>query len=301
MANSLHAHADPPMNENLGRNSPENDVLVAGATSLIGRFLLSRARAAGLRSLALSRRGGEVRADLTQGQALAEVLPPIRRMTSLAPIWLLPAALPVLADKGLERLVAFSSTSRFTKAASPVPEERAVADKLAKAEDEVITFCTQRGIAWTLLRPTLIYAEGEDQNVSRLARLIRRFGVLPLSGDGQGRRQPVHADDLAAAALAALETPAAFNRAYDLPGGETLTYKEMCQRIFEALGRSPRILSAPPAVWSAAFALAKPLLPGATAAMGARMAEDLVFDAEPAKRDFGYAPRDFRPKFPPFP
>ncbi len=62
MANSLHAHADPPMNENLGRNSPENDVLVAGATSLIGRFLLSRARAAGLRSLALSRRGGEVRA-----------------------------------------------------------------------------------------------------------------------------------------------------------------------------------------------------------------------------------------------
>lgn len=293
--------ADPLMNASHGRGSPGNEVLVAGATSLIGRFLLSRAEAAGLSPLALSRRGGDLQADLTQGQALAEVLPPIRRMTSLAPIWLLPAALPVLADKGLERLVAFSSTSRFTKAASPLPEERAVADKLARAEDEVTAVCAQRGIAWTLLRPTLIYAEGEDQNVSRLAGLIRRFGVLPLSGDGRGRRQPVHADDLAAAALAALETPAAFNKAYDLPGGETLTYREMCLRIFAALGRPPRILSAPPAVWSAAFALARPFLPGATAAMGARMAEDLVFDPEPAKRDFGYAPRDFRPKFPPFP
>jgi nucleoside-diphosphate-sugar epimerase len=293
--------ADPLMNASHGRGSPGNEVLVAGATSLIGRFLLSRARAAGLSPLALSRRGGDLQADLTQSETLAEVLPPIRRMASLAPLWLLPAALPVLADKGLERLVAFSSTSRFTKAASPIPEERAVADKLARAEDEVTAFCAQRGIAWTLLRPTLIYAEGEDQNVSRLAGLIRRFGVLPLSGDGRGRRQPVHADDLAAAALAALETPAAFNKAYDLPGGETLTYREMCERIFAALDRPPRILSAPPAVWSAAFALARPFLPGATAAMGARMAEDLVFDPEPAKRDFGYAPRDFRPKFPPFP
>lgn len=301
MANSLHAQADPQMNGNPQEHSPGSEVLVAGATSLIGRFLLSRARAAGLRPLALSRRGGDVQADLTKAETLAQVLPPIRRMASLAPLWLLPAALPVLADKGLERLVAFSSTSRFTKAASPIPEERAVAEKLARAEDAVMALCAERGIAWTLLRPTLIYAEGEDQNVSRLAGLIRRFGVLPLSGDGRGRRQPVHADDLAAAALAALSNPATHGRAYDMPGGETLTYREMCQRIFEALDRPPCILSAPPAVWGAAFAIAKPFLPGATAAMGARMAEDLVFDAEPAKRDFGYAPRDFRPQFPPFP
>jgi hypothetical protein len=37
-------------------------------------------------------------------------------------------------------------------------------------------------VAWTILRPTLIYVEGRDANVSRLAGLIRRFKVLPLSG-----------------------------------------------------------------------------------------------------------------------
>lgn len=269
-------------------------ILVAGATSLIGGFLLERAKAEGRAVTPLSRRPGRgVAADLTRPHSL----PAAERMICLTPLWLLAPALPALADGGLRRLVAFSSTSRFTKAASPAAEERAVADKLARAEADLVEICAARGIAWTVLRPTLIYVEGADRNVSRLAELIRRFGLLPLSGDGRGRRQPVHADDLAAAALAALDCAAAENRAYDLPGGETLTYRHMCERLFEALGRPPRILAAPPWAWRAAFALAGPLLPGATAAMGARMAEDLVFDAEPARRDFGYAPRPFRPNF----
>jgi nucleoside-diphosphate-sugar epimerase len=214
---------------------------------------------------------------------------------SLSPIWLLPAALPALHAAGLERLVVFSSTSRFTKSASPDAAEREVARHLAGAEAAVTAFCEGRGVRWTILRPTLIYAEGQDANVSRLAALIRRFGVLPLYGRGDGRRQPVHADDLAAAALAALDGPAAANRAFDLPGGETLTYRAMCERIFAGLGRRPRILSLPPPLWRAGFALAAPLLPGAGAAMGARMAEDLVFDAAPARRALRWSPRPFHP------
>jgi nucleoside-diphosphate-sugar epimerase len=121
----------------------------------------------------------------------------------------------------MTRLVAFSSTSRFTKQTSDVPEERAVAASLAEAEAEVERFCAEQGVAWTILRPTLIYDEGRDGNVSRLAGLIRRFGVLPLSGGGEGLRQPVHAEDLAVGALRAAGSPAAENKAYDLVGGET--------------------------------------------------------------------------------
>ena len=71
----------------------------------------------------------------------------------------------------------------------------------------------------------------------------------------------------------------------------------MAGRIFEALGQPPRLLSLPPPLWRLGLALASPVLPGATAAMGARMSEDLAFDAGPAMRDFGYAPRPFRPVF----
>jgi nucleoside-diphosphate-sugar epimerase len=274
-------------------------VLVLGATSLIGRFALPRLRAAGTPHVALSRTDGEpgwVRADLSDPD-LASKLPACPTVLSLSPIWHLPQALPALKAGGMERLVAFSSTSVFTKAASPDGYEQGVVLKLADGEARTRAFCEAHGVAWTILRPTLIYAEGQDQNVTRLARLIRKFGVLPLAGSGAGLRQPVHADDLAAAALAAAGSAAARNKAYDLPGGETLTYRQMAERVFEGLGRRPAIVPAPELLWKLAFAIARPLLPGATAQMGARMSEDLAFDGAPAARDFGWTPRGFRPDF----
>lgn len=278
------------------------DLLVLGATSLVGRPLLARLADAGRPAYALSRAERPaspavtwITGDLTRPDSVT--LRPVRACLSLSPIWLLAPAIPQLERAGLRRLIAFSSTSVFTKAASPEPSERAVADQLSRGEADVIAACEARGIAWTVVRPTLIYDPGRDANVTRLAGLIRRFGFLPLAGRGEGRRQPVHADDLAAGALAALGAPAAHGRAYDLPGGETLTYRRMAERIFEGLGRPPRVITLPAPVWRAAFALAAPLLPGATGSMGNRMDEDLVFDTDPARRDFGWDPRPFHPRF----
>ena len=42
-----------------------------------------------------------------------------------------------------------------------------------------------------------IYAKGRDGNISRLARVIDKIGFIPLAGNGAGRRQPVHDEDLA--------------------------------------------------------------------------------------------------------
>ena len=276
-------------------------VLVLGATSLIGDFLLARLNAAGIEPMALSRRPPSddvcwVDADLADPD-LADELPPVATVFSLSPIWLLPQALPALKACGLTRLVAFSSTSRFTKQDSPDPAERGVAKALADAEAKVEAFCAEHGVAWTVLRPTLIYVEGRDGNVSRLASLIQRFKILPLSGRGEGLRQPVHAEDLAIGALAAAASPAAHDKAYDLTGGETLTYRVMAQRVFEGLGRRPAILGLPPWLFRLLLTLAKPFYPGATATMGDRMAQDLTFDDAPARRDFGWGPRDFRPRF----
>lgn len=279
-------------------DSPPTPILVLGATSLIGRFAMPALEGAGVEAVGLSRAAhpGCVAADLAD-PGLAARLPPSPTVLSLSPIWVLPQALPALKAAGMTRLVAFSSTSVFTKQASPSAYERGVVKALADGEAATIAFCEAHGVAWTILRPTMIYAEGQDQNVSRLASLIRRFGVLPLAGKGEGLRQPVHAADLAQAALAAAASPAAYNRAYDLGGGETLSYRAMALRVFAAVGRRPLILSAPPWVWKAALTLASPLLPGATGAMGGRMSEDLVFDSAPAARDFGWAPRGFAPRF----
>ena len=97
---------------------------------------------------------------------------------------------------------------------------------------------------------------------------------------------------------AAASSPAAANKIYSLPGGETLTYREMIGRIFDGL-RLPRAhrLGAGLAVASRASCLAKPLFPGANVAMGIRMMKDMTFDSTPAIRDFGWNPRRFDPVF----
>jgi len=276
---------------------PRRTVLVLGAASLVGRFALPRLAAAGWTVLAVSRTARPdgagvrwLRADLA---APGLALPEAEAALSLAPIWLLPAALPALERAGVRRLFAFSSTSVVTKAESAEPQEQAVVTRLREGEAAVAAFPGR----WTVFRPTMIYAEGADANVSRLARLIERWGVFPLAGEGRGRRQPVHADDLAAACLQALDRPETFGRSYDLPGGETLTYRAMLVRIFHGLGRRPRIVSVPPRLWGFGLKLAGRWLPGVNAAMGERMDADLVFDGAEAARDFGWAPRPFRPRF----
>lgn len=275
-----------------------------GATSLIGRYLMPRLADLRAVTVAVSRRahgedpGGArwLQGDLAAPETIA--FPYAETVFALCPIWILPAALPALKAAGLKRLVAFSSTSVTVKVSSSDRSERMVAAQLAEAEAAVRSYCEASDVAWTLLRPTLIYSEGLDGNVSRLAGLAQRFGVVPLAGKGRGLRQPVHAEDLAWAATAAAASPVTPRRAYDLPGGETLTYKQMVERIFLGLDRTPRILCAPPSLWRFGFWLAGDRLPGATAAMGERMNQDLTFDGEPAARDFGWAPRTFKPVFP---
>lgn len=275
--------------------------LVIGATGIVGGYIVDQLVQAGQRPLALSRMPQQgagidwLQGDLADAAALA--LPPFDTLYCTVDIALLADALPQIATPALQRIVAFTSTSIVTKIESEIPAERKLLQRLADGERRLIAACERLGIGWTILRPTMIYAEGRDGNVSRLARLIRRFGFLPLMGRGQGLRQPVHAEDLAIGAIASARSPAAVNKTYAVPGGETISYREMAGRIFDALGKPRRIVSAPPFFWRAAFALAKPFFLNANAAMGLRMAKDMVFDAAPAIADFGWHPRAFHPRF----
>jgi nucleoside-diphosphate-sugar epimerase len=253
------------------------------------------------RPLALSRsarQGGDVdwiRGDLRQPEKLN--LPPFATLYCTANASLLADALPRLVNPRLRRVVVFSSTSVLTKQESEIETERETIRRLLAAEQQIALTCEQHGIGWTILRPTLIYAEGRDRNITALARLIRRFGFMPLVGGGTGLRQPVHAEDLATGAIAAAHSPKASNRIYSLPGGETLSYREMIGRIFDAVRLPRRMVHVPTLLWRAGFALARPLFPGANVAMGIRMTKDMAFDHGPAIADFDWCPRRFEPCF----
>ena len=211
---------------------------------------------------------------------------------------LLPQYFPMLERLGARRVVALSSTSIFTKSAeggSCDIADIALAQRLKDGERLFKEWASVAGIAWTILRPTLIYDLVHDKNVFVIAKFIRRFGFFPLLGHAQGLRQPIHADDVAAAAWAVLGSAAAAGRAYNISGGETLTYRDMVARIFEAQGRRPRFIQVPLAFFRLGVTCLRrfPRYAHWTVAMAQRMNRDLVFDHSDATRDFGFKARAF--------
>lgn len=223
-----------------------------------------------------------------------------RTLIHTASLWLLPSWLEKFHACGVQRVIAFSSTSRFTKQSSASAYELEVVTKLIAAEEHVASECERLGMAWTIFRPTLIYGgSANDRNIADIARLIHKFGFFPVFGTGAGRRQPVKAADLAKACLQSLAAPDSFNKAYNLSGGETLPYKEMVRRIFETLKRQPRFVRIPLAAFRLAVMLARlhPRFAHLTPDMALRMQTDLVFDHSDATRDFGYTPGSFDPSY----
>lgn len=202
-----------------------------------------------------------------------------------------------------QRVVAFGSTSVDVKHDSPDAEERGLAQRLRAAEQTLFECAGQRAVAATVLRPTLVYGSGQDRNLSRIAALARRSGFFLLPSDARGLRQPVHVQDLAAAALAVVDAPASVGQAYALPGGETLAYDAMVQTLLQAMTPSPRLIRLPAPLFRGAVAAARVLrrVDGASDMVLARMRHDLVFDASAARTDFGYAPREFSPQTMPLP
>ncbi len=276
---------------------------VLGATSFVGACLLPQLRQNGYSVAAFSRRprnSAEPDVEWRQLEPRTATIPlnpaAIPNWVCVAPLWALLDQLPLLEAYGVQRLVALSSTSRFTKDTSNDLEEQALARRLADAEQRIQAWAQHRGVAWTILRPTLIYGLQQDKNITEIARFIRRFGFFPVFGKANGLRQPIHAADVAGACVAALRSPEAANHAYNISGGETLAYRSMVARVFTALGRRPRLLTVPLWMFRLAVAVLRcfPRYRNWSAAMAERMNRNLVFDHAEAVRDLGFAPRAFK-------
>jgi GT2 family glycosyltransferase/nucleoside-diphosphate-sugar epimerase len=285
-------------------------VIVTGATSQIGRFLIPRLLEAGHVVHAVSRRPMNTAGatddaliwhelDIEHDGNSLKKLAGAAALIHLAPLGTLRCYIDAAAEIGIRRIVAFGSTSRYSKLASADRKEQQWVRELIEGEDILAATCAKHGVAWTLFRPTLIYGCGMDRNVTTIANFIRRFGFFPILGEGKGLRRPVHADDLAAACVAVLDRPATFNRAYNLSGGEALTYRRMVEAIFHGLAKKPRFVRVPRPVFATLLKVAS-LIPAyrhLNLEMINRINADLDFDHLAATRDFGYSPRKF--KFPP--
>jgi uncharacterized protein YbjT (DUF2867 family) len=280
-------------------------MIMTGASSQVGDFLVKRFEGSDHAVLAVTR--GE-RAERIHGNvwwvkpgfldALAMAgISGIGCWFHIAPIWLLADLRRTVTSLRPLRLIALSSTSIETKRQSRSAAELRVVRSLEKGEGAAFSIGEEIGAGVTVLRPTMIYGNRKNKNVELVRNWIRWFRLFPLPGGAKGKRQPVHAADVADACLKVRLQPVTFGRIYDLAGAEVIEFQEMIGRIFASASRRPVFIHVPSRALRAILALAGriPGLGFLTPAMIDRLEQDLVFDTSAARRDFGFESRGFEP------
>ncbi len=220
-------------------------------------------------------------ADLTDARALRTALTDATRIVSCAHARHAPAVIEA-APPGAG-LVFLGSTRRFTR----WPDAHGTGVIGGEA-----AFLAS-GRAGVMLHPTMIYgAEGED-NVQRLARLLRRLPVVPLPGGGAALVQPIHQDDLTRCVLAALARDWDGPQTLVVAGPVPVTYAAFVRAVAAAAGlRRPRIVPLPAAPLIAAAPLTRllPFLPPIRGPEIRRLMEDKAFDIGPMIETLGITP-----------
>jgi nucleoside-diphosphate-sugar epimerase len=133
-----------------------------------------------------------------------------------------------------------------------------------------------------MLHPTMIYgAQGED-NVRRLATLLRRLPLVPLPAGGRALVQPIYQDDVTDCLLAALHASWTGPQTRIIAGPYPCTYADFVRAAATAAGlKPPRILAVP--LWLLLAAAPLTRLPGLPRIRGdeiRRLAEDKGFDSD---------------------
>ncbi len=221
-------------------------------------------------------------ADLRDADRLRAALAGATRVVSCAHARWAPAILAAAPPDAI--LVLMGSTRRFSR----WPDAHGDG---VRAGEAAFLASHRRGV---MLHPTMIYgAEGED-NVQRLAALLRRLPVAPLPGGGRALVRPIHQGDVTRCLLAALRQPWRGAEAMVIAGPQALPYRDFLAAVARAAGlRPPPVLPVP--AWP--LRLLAPLtrlLPGLLPRIEPdeirRLTEDKAFDIGPMRRTLGVVP-----------
>ena len=137
-------------------------------------------------------------------------------------------------EAGVDRFVHISAIGADPRSSSAYARTKAAGEQAVRDAFPTVT----------ILRPSVVFGP-EDQFFNRFAAMATMSPVLPLIGGGETRFQPVYVGDVADAAVACLDDPAAAGRVYELGGPKIYTFREVLELVLSEIRRKRRFVDLP--------------------------------------------------------
>lgn len=147
-------------------------------------------------------------------------------------------ALAALQRHAVPRLVHISSSVVNSLAVDAYTESK-------KAQEALVR---NSGLAYTVLRPTLMFGWFDRKHLGWLARFMARQPVFPIPGSGRYMRQPLYVMDFCRIILACMQREPD-GQAWDITGLEKIDYIDIIRTIRRVTGARTRIVHIPYALF----------------------------------------------------
>jgi uncharacterized protein YbjT (DUF2867 family) len=138
----------------------------------------------------------------------------------------------IAAESGMSRMVQISAIGADAQSKSDYARTKAL------GEDAVLEHMPDA----VILRPSIVFG-AEDQFFNRFARMAQLGPILPVVG-AETRFQPVYVDDVAQAAVLAVEGKATPG-VYELGGPEIATFRDLMAQMLDAIQRRRLVVNIP--------------------------------------------------------
>lgn len=151
---------------------------------------------------------------------------------------------PVALKSGVNNLILVHTTGIYSKYKVAGEEYRQIEEKISNLVQGYIS--EGRKIAVTILRPTMIYGDLNDKNISIFIRMVDKLRIFPIVNGARYDLQPVWCKDLGDAYFDVLiNWEVTKNKEYILSGGKPIQLREMFEVIAKQLGVRNIFISCP--------------------------------------------------------
>ena len=218
----------------------------------------------------------------------------IDMLLHIASIKLSPYVVPAALKGGVNNFILVHTTGIYSKYKAAGEEYRQIESKIQRLVEEYRR--KGRNVAMTILRPTMIYGDLQDKNVSVFIKMVDKLRIFPTVNGARYDLQPVWCKDLGDAYYDVMQNwETTQNKEYILSGKNPIQLRAMFEVMAKQLGVKNVFVSCPyPIAYVGAciiYVLTLKKIDYREKVQ--RLVEPRAYSHEKATKDFGYDPVSF--------